>query len=248
MADHDELESAVAAWVLGALEAGEIDAVRAHVDGCPICRETVLRLRRAVGELPLAVEDATPRPALRDRILAAAATSREVSPRPVKPRTPAKEVPPARPTKVSGPRHGWLPAYAIAASVVVALAVGLVAGDVLGRQSPAPAAVVRSTLVGHQGLAGAGANVINLTNDGVALVDFNGLPQPGSGKVYEVWLITAGGRADPVGVFVPDPNGSKFVLVGRSLAGYTQMAVTVEIAPNGTLAPTQQPQLYGSVA
>jgi anti-sigma-K factor RskA len=249
MAEHDELEGAVAAWVLGALEAGEIDAVRGHVEGCPICRETVVRLGRAVGALPLAVEDANPSPGLRDRILSAAATSRELSPGSVNPRTPAKEIPPpARPTKVSGRRHGWVPAYAVAASVVFALAVGLVAGDVLGRQSPAPATVVRSTLEGHQGLAGARANVINLRNDGVALVDFNGLPQPGSGKVYEVWLITAGGRADPVGVFVPDPDGSKFVLVGRSLAGYTQMAVTVEIAPNGALAPTQQPQLYGSVA
>ncbi|HXC75625.1 MAG TPA: anti-sigma factor [Candidatus Acidoferrum sp.] len=249
MAEHDELEGSVAAWVLGALEAGEIAAVRAHVEGCPICQATALRLGRAVGALPLAVEDATPPAALRDRILTAAATSRELLPMPANLRTPAQGILPAvRSTKVSGQRHGWVPAYAIAASVVVALAVGLVAGDALGRQSPPPAAVVRSTLVGHQGLAGAQANVIDLRSDGVALVDFNGLPQPGSGKVYEVWLITAGGRADPAGVFVPDPDGSKFVLVGRSLAGYAQMAVTVEVAPSGTLAPTQQPQLYGSIA
>jgi anti-sigma-K factor RskA len=249
MAEHDELESSVAAWVLGALEPGEIDAVRTHVEGCPICRETALRLGLAVGALPLAVEDADPPAALRERILAAAATSRELSPAPVDQRTSAKRIPsPARPNKASGRRTGWVPAYAVAASLVAVLAVGLAAGDLLGRQSPAPATVVRSTLVGHQGLAGARASVINLRSDALAVVDFSGLPQPGSGKVYEVWLITAGGHADPVGVFVPDPNGSKFVIVDTALAGYTQMAVTVEVAPDGTLAPTQQPQLYGSIA
>jgi hypothetical protein len=137
--------------------------------------------------------------------------------------------------------------YAAAAAVVLALVVGVVAGDMLGRGGPAPAQVVRSALVGHQGLAGARASVIDLRSDGVALVDFNGLPQLDSGKVYEIWLITPAGTADPAGVFVPDSNGSKFVLVGKSLAGYKEMAITSEVGPAGTLAPTQQPQLYGNL-
>jgi anti-sigma-K factor RskA len=141
-----------------------------------------------------------------------------------------------------------MPALAAAAVVVLALLVGFVAGDVIGRGVPAPAPVVRSTLAGHGGLAGARATVIDLKSEGVVLVDFNGLPQLESGRVYEIWLITAGGRPDPAGVFVPDSNGSKFVLVSRSLADYTQMAVTSEEGPAGTLAPTQQPQLYGNLS
>ena len=137
--------------------------------------------------------------------------------------------------------------YAFAAAVLLALLVGVVAGDVIGRGAPASAPVVRSALVGHQGLASARASVIDLKSDGVALVDFSGLPQLDSGKVYEVWLITAGGRPDPAGVFVPDSNGSKFVLVGKSLAGYTQMAITSEVGPAGAPAPTQQPELYGNL-
>ena len=249
MSEHEELESAVAAWVLGALEADEADVVRTHIDACPICRETALRLGRTVGALPLDVEEVSPPARLRERILAAAATAPGSAVAPARPRTPTKEHRlTATPKTPSGRSRGVMPAYALAATVVLALVVGLVAGDVIGRGAPAPAAVVRSALVGHQGLAGARASVIDLKGDGVALVDFSGLPQLDSGRVYEVWLITAGGRADPAGVFVPDSNGSKFVLVSRSLAGYTVMAVTREVGPGGTLAPTQQPELYGNLA
>jgi anti-sigma-K factor RskA len=249
MSEHEELESLIAAWVLGAVEADEVDVVRTHIEGCPTCREMALRLGRTVGALPLDVEEITPPARLRERILAAAATSRgsvAVPARTLARTRDARQAP--RPKTVSGRPRGVLPAYAAAASLVLALVVGLVAGDLIGREAPTSAPVVRSALVGHQGLAGARANVIDLKTDGVALVDFGGLPQLDSGKVYEIWLITAGGRADPAGVFVPDSNGSKFVLVSRSLAGYSQMAVTSEVGPAGTLAPTQQPELYGNLA
>jgi hypothetical protein len=46
---------------------------------------------------------------------------------------------------------------------------------------------------------------------------------------------------------LPDSNGAKTVLVNHSLAGYSVMAVTNEPGPDGSQAPTQQPQLYGNV-
>jgi anti-sigma-K factor RskA len=249
MSEHDELETLVAGWVLGALEPGEVESVRAHIETCPICRDAALRLGRVVGALPLEVEEVTPPAALRERILAAAATSQGSRRALAPPKTRTKQYRPAtRSSNLSDQPRGWVSAYAAAATVVLALVVGLIAGDVIGRQAPASTPVVRTALVGHQGLASARANIIDLKSDGVALVDFSGMPQLDSGRVYEIWLITAGGRADPAGVFVPDTNGSKFVLVGRSLAGYAQMAVTIEVGPDGTLAPTQQPELYGSLA
>lgn len=245
MSEHDEVENLVAGWVLGALDGDELERVRAHVETCPICRETAMRLGRAVGALPLEVEEVDPPAGLRERILAAAATSRGSTESVALPKTRTKQY---RPATLAGRPRGWVPAYAAAATVVLALVVGLIAGDLVGRQAPLPAAVVRSALAGHQALASAKANVIDLRSDGVVLVDFSGLPQLDSGKVYEIWLITAGGRADPAGVFVPDANGSKFVLVAKSLSGYAQMAVTIEVAPDGTQQPTQQPDLYGNVA
>ncbi len=46
---------------------------------------------------------------------------------------------------------------------------------------------------------------------------------------------------------MPDSNGSKGVLVNMPLKGYSQMAVTAEDGPDGSAAPTQQPQLYGAL-
>ena len=248
MTEHDELESSVAAWVLGAVEADEVDTLRTHIEACPTCRETVRRLGRTASALTLDVEEITPPARLRERILAAAATSpgpmHSASPR-TRTKGPRRM---RRPWVLVGPWRGAFPAFAVAATVVLALLVGYVAGEVIGRGAPAPGAVVRSTLAGHEGLAGARATVIDLKNEGVALVDFNGLPQLDSGRVYEIWLINSAGRPDPAGVFVPDSNGSKFVLVSSSLAGYKQMAVTNEEGPAGTLAPTQQPQLYGNLS
>jgi hypothetical protein len=247
MSDHEELESNVAAWVLGALDRKEAEVVRAHVEGCASCRETTARLQRAVTALPLVVEE-VPAPArLRERILAAAAASTGPA---VAPSRVRKKITPAAQRGVFAPLFSRLPAYAAAAAVVVAVVGGLVAGDLVGRggQTTPPSQVARFTMSGHDSLAGAKATVIDLKGDGLALVDFSGLPAVGQGRVYEVWLITSGGRADPAAVFVPDSNGSKVVLVNRALQGYTLMAITNEVGPDGTQAPTQKPQLYGSVA
>ena len=237
MSEHEELETSVAAWVLGALDAEEAETVRVHVEGCAGCREVAARLRRVVGALPLTAEEVTPPARLRDRVLAAATASPRTSvPVATRVRRPA----PAR----SSPR---MPAYALAAVAVVALLIGVLVGQITLR-SPAPSQVARYTLTGHQEMSLAQASVIYLRQDGVALVDFRGLPAPGSGRVYEVWLIPAKGDPVPAAVFVPDSNGAKVVLVNRSLAGYTVMAVTEEAGPDGSQAPTQPPQLYGNIA
>ncbi|HKW58674.1 MAG TPA: zf-HC2 domain-containing protein, partial [Candidatus Dormibacteraeota bacterium] len=76
MSDHEELESSVAAWVLGALDASEAETMRAHVEGCATCREVADRLRRVVGALPLAADEVAPPARLRSRILAAASATR----------------------------------------------------------------------------------------------------------------------------------------------------------------------------
>src|SRR5438094_5884884 len=99
MSDHEELESSVAAWGLGALDAGEAETVRSHAEGCPTCREVAGRLRRVVGALPLVVDEVGPPARLRERVLAAAVASREspalppaaraVIPRPKVPRPPS---------------------------------------------------------------------------------------------------------------------------------------------------------------
>ncbi|HEX9100230.1 MAG TPA: anti-sigma factor [Candidatus Dormibacteraeota bacterium] len=249
MSDHEELESTVAAWVLGALEADEAASIRVHVEGCATCQQTAARLRRAAAALPLEVEEVSPPPRLRERVYVAAAAARAST----VPSAPARR-------RVVPARRGWKPTASIpfgrlqalvaAATVVVALLIGLAAGNVVGRNSvpPAPVQVARYHLVGHGTLAGARGTVINLKVEGVALVDFSGLPPLAKGKVYQLWLITPGGHPDSGAVFVPDSNGGKVVLVGLPLTGYSQMAVTAEDAPNGSPTPSQQPELSGPLS
>ncbi len=248
MSEHEELESSVAAWVLGALDADEADEVRIHAEGCASCRAMEARLRRAVAAMPLELEEIAPPSRLRERVLAAAASSRGESTTIPGPRARVLDRPRSEPQGRF--RTGRVPAFAFAATVLLALLVGLVAGDLVGRSTAPPGAsqVARFSLVGHGDLAGASATVIALKNDELALVDFNGLPPLAAGKIYEVWLITSDGRPEGAGVFVPDSNGSKVVLVSHSLGGYSQMAITTEEGPAGTAAPTQQPQLYGNLA
>jgi anti-sigma-K factor RskA len=243
MSDHEELENLVAAWVLGALEPDQETAVRTHVDGCATCREVATRLRRVVGALPLTVEEVAPPARLRERVLsAAAATAPRAAGKP-------RDARPGRPRPSVQTPLSRIPIYAAAAIAVLSLLAGLLLGQAFRVSSPQQASqVARFTLSGHQDMSGAQASVVDLKNEGVALADFRGLPPPGAGRVYEVWLIRDGSSAEPVTVFVPDSNGAKVVLINRSLAGYSVMAVTNEPGPDGSDSPSQQPQLYGNVA
>jgi anti-sigma-K factor RskA len=247
MSDHEKYEPSLAAWVLGALDAEEAAAIAAHVDGCSECRETARRLGRVASMLPLEVEEPEPPASLRSRILALTASP----PRPSLGREDFRPAHgPSRAQRRGPSMFDRVPALAAAAAVLLALTVGAVVGEVAGRTTspPSQAEVARFTLSGHGSMAGAQATVVDLKHDGVALVDFTGLPPLQPGNVYELWLIRPDKQPQPAGVFVPDSNGTKVVVVATPLAGYVTVAVTTELGPNGVQAPTQQPQLYGTVA
>src|SRR5216683_4128306 len=178
MSDHEEMESSIAALVLGALSADEAESIRLHVEGCASCQQAAARMRRAAAALPLEVEEMSPPPRLREHILVAAAAAR-ASTVPTAPARKRVAASPVRWKPAASIQLGRPAAFGLAASVVLALLVGLVAGDLLGRSSPvpAPAQVARYSLVGHGAMAGAHGMVIDLKTDGVALVDFHGLPQ-----------------------------------------------------------------------
>jgi anti-sigma-K factor RskA len=144
-----------------------------------------------------------------------------------------------------GPRRR-LPWSLVAAAIVLVSVAAFFLGQTL--HAPAPSGPSTFAMTGHGALQGATARVTDLETDRIAVVEFNGMPEPPAGKVYELWLITAGGHADAAGVFVPDSSGRTVVVVDRSLEGYSLMAVTVEDAPSGVGSPTQQPQMTGTIA
>lgn len=80
MADHlvgglhcEDVEDLAASFVLGALEPGESDAVRAHLASCPEAHAEVAELGSVVPALFESVDLVAPPAALRERIMAAAA-------------------------------------------------------------------------------------------------------------------------------------------------------------------------------
>jgi len=245
--DHEEIEDLLAAFALDATDPEESELVRAHLEGCSTCTNTVERLRRAVGAVPLAAETVPPPQRLRQQILAAAAASRQSDvARPLR----------ARVLRLRPPRSRLWPAgaglrSAAAAAAIVAFALGAGLGLGIGRSiapQPAPASgVTQYSLNGSGAMSGAQGRVFELKQQGLTLVEFNNLPELEAGKVYELWLIPSQGQPAPAGVFRPDPGGSHVVVLARNLQGLTALAVTAEVGPNGTSAPSQQPELLGKV-
>src|SRR5260370_829330 len=66
-------------------------------------------------------------------------------------------------------------------------------------------------------------------------------------RLRERILIAAPAAPSSTVPSAPARKGSKGVLVNMPLKGYSQMAVTAEDGPDGSAAPTQQPQLYGAL-
>ena len=81
---------------------------------------------------------------------------------------------------------------------------------------------------------------------GNVLVSFSRLPPVPADRVYELWLIPSGRQPEPAGVFRPDLDGSKTLVVVKDLKRYKVIAVTVEASPNGAAAPTQAPGIAGN--
>lgn len=245
MADHDRMEEIVAAYVLGACDEDERERAQAHIVACPICRETARRLSLAANALPLATDEVRPPDRLRARILTLAAATPPGQARP-EGEPPARIVPLPRPpaTSVSRPRRRRFPAYWAAVAALVVGLVGLGAWNVvLNSRLNAPPA--RYAMVGTGTMAGASGTVTASNQQAVVLL--SGMPPLPAGRVYELWLIDASGKAASAGVFTPTADGTARVGIDRPLDDVQVVAVTQEAGPQGVGAPTQKPELAGQL-
>ena len=256
--DVDELD---AAFVLGALDPDEDRAVREHL---ATCGEPHVALRTAADPglfLAASLTPIDPSPALRDRLMTTIATV---------PQEGAAMEPDARAagateslaraagvptTPAAGGLFDWLrrPAWpralalgGMAAAIVLAAATGSLWSQLGGRDA-ALAAVSQALASGEtahrvEGEAGRGF-VIETAGGGSTLVlgEVAALP---ADRLYELWLIDAGGTPLAVGTFTQDA-GPVVVAVERDLAEFTTFAVTIEAARVD--APTGTPVMVGSL-
>ena len=111
-------------------------------------------------------------------------------------------------------------------------------------QTPALIHPLISTTAGSTGISG----TVYLDPDpagGGGIVTFQGLAQPPSGQVYQIWTIV-GGEPAPGPTFVPDAEGNAIVQIGKAAVSAEQMAITIEPS-GGSKTPTTSPIMQGNL-
>jgi anti-sigma-K factor RskA len=239
MSDHTHWADSVGAYLLGALEPGELDHFEAHLAECEICRRDVADLQVAADALPVSVPLVSPPPALKDRIMAVVESEAELlaasGRRADEPERPRRR-------RAGGRRFaGWLmrPGVALACALVLLAGGGLAAilltgGDetrTVVAETQSPRADVR----------------LEIHEDSSVLVAKN-MPAPPSGRIYQVWLKRPGKDPEPTSVlWSTRHDGSAEVAVPGSLEGVEAVLVTDE-PPGGSEEPSKPPVISAKTA
>ena len=268
----EEARDLAPAYVLGALEASELKAVREHLASCGEAHEEFADLGAVAMGLAEAVELVEPPPALRDRVMAAARRDLEERTTAVPARAPAL-TPAARPgVRSAGPAPqsagSWFDrlfggsrgAWALRAAAVVAI-IGLVGWNFVlqndltrtrTHQERLDGALALASLPGSQvavlgpteGSAGGhGIAVMPPTGQGQLVV--SGLQPTAGEQAYVAWAIHDGEAPIPIGGFRVGSDGvGYFDRMPPAENERLIVAVTLEPSSNVT-APSTPPVSVG---
>jgi anti-sigma-K factor RskA len=241
---HD-LHTLTGAYVLDAVEPAEQVRFERHLRRCKPCGHEVRGLAETATGLAMAVAMAPP-PQLKERVLTAAAVTRQVPPA-------AEHHERARPAL----RPAWIPRLAVAVAVAclavaVALgAVGIAARRELDRaraQNQAIAAVLAAPdarIITKVTAVGGTATVVVSRAEQKMIFTTAGLPPLPTAKVYELWLI--GPPQIRKAGLLPAPSAGKTPpLLASGVVAGDKVGVTVEPA-GGTSQPTTTPILLMSL-
>lgn len=252
--DCEAARESIDAYVIGALDADELPAFRAHVGACDACAHLVEEAREGVAAVALTAPLVPASSALKARVMASAAVLTPLTPRP----------------RAIARLRGW-PAIAAALLVIsiAALAWGATmrhrAGDIAARDDAALAraadagAQLASLTTWQQGMlriAGQ-ADVARTDLSGTALAPSargtyiwsasqrmgaflgSGLPPLPKGETYRFWFVY-GGAWESAGVCIRGADGSARLIVRRDDSAANDdagpvrgFAVTIEPADGG---------------
>jgi Anti-sigma-K factor rskA len=208
--DHAVIDELLAIRALDGLDAdgaAQLERELAAHGDCPECRRLEIEHAEVAGMLALALDPLPVDEGMVDRILAT----------PRRPQTtaaaPADELSVRRDARLGR----WQAAFGVAAAVAVVLAV------VLATRPGGPA--IPDTIVAFDGAPGSLAMAYTPGEPG-ALVWGAGLPDPGRGRVYELWMISDG---TPVRARCLMPaDGAVAAYLDTDVSSADLMAVTVE--------------------
>jgi hypothetical protein len=267
VADHvfgglhcSEVAEQASAFVLGALEPAEMDAVRGHIASCPEAHAEIAELGGVGPALFETVDLVDPPASLRERILAAAAaeTQRGAGPGAAVPAA-RRAAPPATVTPIPprGTGSAWdigtflrRPIWAGVAIAAVVAVIALGAWNVQLRNDIDGLTAYRNGVVavldqaaqpgaqlavltppgGSGGPSGLAAVTGGGANVSLVMRDLRATAGP---EVYEAWLIAGDNAPVPIGSFTVDPSGA---------ATFATSAVPLGDLPSVTVAVTREPR------
>ncbi|MCI0568163.1 MAG: anti-sigma factor [Acidobacteria bacterium] len=258
----EEVQELLALHALDALERGDAEEVRRHLEsGCPRCAGELAAFTEAQAAIPFALPAQEPSPMAKARLMAAVRKDALGSPRAGR----------------AGGAWGRAGLAAAAAAIVVAILTGsytsrryelqtrelraqirsqqeeLVRLEQQFRRTRDTILLVRSPgskvidLQGQEGLATAAARVFWDVRRGTWRLYADNLPPAGEGKTYQLWLVTAKEKIS-AGVFDPlkDEEPSGTVTVPPEAGAVVAAAVTPEPA-GGSPQPTGSILLLGKI-
>ena len=244
-----DLHALAGAYALNALDGAERDRFERHLRGCRACQSEVRGFAATAPALAMATA-AEPPPGLKQRVLAAAAVTRQLPPT-VAGTTAGAGAADRRRTRPTAPRRSWLPRLAVPVA-----AAGLVAAAVLGgvtvwtqhqlttvqAENQAIAAVLAAPdaqIATARTSVGGIATVVASHSARKMVFTSVGLHALPPSKVYELWFLRPG-SARPAGLVPSAVAGRTPPVLASGLAAGDKVGVTVEPA-GGSSSPTTSP-------
>ena len=231
------------AYALDALDDSERERFERHLRGCPACQDEVRKYAEVATAMAMAVA-AEPPPAMRERVLAATAVTRQLPPEVAAPR---------RVRRAALTRSPWMPRLATGfavAAVAAAVTLGVIevsTQDQLNTaqaQNQAIAAVLTAPdarLTSATSSVGGTATVVLSHAEQKIVFTSSGLPALPSSEVYQLWLIGPV-HVRSAGLLAEASNGKTTPVLASGLQADDKVGVTVEPA-GGTSSPTTTPIL-----
>jgi anti-sigma-K factor RskA len=215
----EEVEELIGAYALGALPVETLADIGEHLVSCANHPEAAA-LKAVAASLAFAAPEQEPPPALKTRLMAAV-------------RGETAEAPPAAERGGFFDRlRRWRPAravpYALAGALAVAVA-ALVVTNVGDSDERQPTTVALAGANNAQG-------VLHVLEDGVVIMEADGLEPLDSEQTYQVWGIRSG-QPSSLDLLGPAREGEVLHAMRADLSAFDAVAVTIEPA-GGSIAPT----------
>jgi anti-sigma-K factor RskA len=241
------------AYAMDALNSSDRAAFERHLTGCEDCAQEIASLREATARLAAATA-VTPPPGFKERVLAAAAVTRQQAPAEGAAGAPAAGTP-ATGTPAAAPglldrlrwiaRQGWQVRLAAAAGALVtvlvlgaAVAFGLANGSMRQQldqaqsssQQIAAVLTAQDAVMRSKAVLGGGTATIVMSHSRHALVfTAAGLRALPSSRTYELWLVGPAG-ARPVGTLPAGGRGTTGPVIASGLRPGDHLVLTAEPA------------------